>query len=100
MGGKVFSAPTLFRCLRTALGRRTCSGLVGYGVGFMALNTGSCLASRTMREEIFACERVLSRSGVRADPFRFRELWDFDSGADISEGHRILIRIRRTGQGA
>ena len=52
-----------------------------------------------MREEIFACERVLSRSGVRADPFRFGELWDFDSGEDISEGHRILIRTRRTDQG-
>lgn len=41
-GGIVFSPLVLFRCLRIALGRRTCSGLVGYGVGLIELNTESC----------------------------------------------------------
>jgi hypothetical protein len=78
-----------------ALGRRTCSGLVGYGVGLMALKTGSCLVSRIIREEMFARDRGLSRNGVRTDPSRVGGFFDFDFGEDIAEDHRIVARLPR-----
>ena len=94
MAGKALSPPVLFRCLRIALGRNTCSGFVGYGVGLIALKTGSCLISRTMREEMFACDLVLSRNGVRVDPSRSGDVCDFDFGRDIAEDHRIAARTK------
>lgn len=82
-----------------ALGRNTCSGLVGYGVGLIALKTGSVLVSRMMREEMFACDRVLSRNGVRVDPSRVGEFCVFDFGEDIARDHRIVARFNEDDRG-
>jgi hypothetical protein len=53
-----------------------------------------------MREEMFACDLVLSRKGVRFDPSRSGEVCDFDFGKDIAEDHRIVARTKGFDRGA